>query len=136
LRGGSESIHSNIAIADAMREGSLKAGLPADSVILIPDTDREAVKHMAAMDQYIDLIVPRGGHSLIEAVVTAARMPVIKHYHGVCIVYVDKAADLDMAEKIVINAKTQRPGVCNAMETMLIHRDVAEAFLERIGNAF
>ena len=135
LRGGSESIHSNLAIAEALQRGGAGAGLPADSVLLVPTTDREAVKHMAQMDKYIDLIVPRGGHALIEAVVTHARMPVIKHYHGVCIAYVDKDADLDMADKIVVNAKTQRPGVCNAIETVLVHRDVAEKFFKKTGQS-
>ncbi|MEA3187398.1 MAG: glutamate-5-semialdehyde dehydrogenase [Chthoniobacter sp.] len=135
LRGGSESIESNIAIAEALQAGAARAGLPADSVLLIPKTDREAVRHMAEMDKYIDLIVPRGGHALIEAVVSHARMPVIKHYHGVCIVYVDRDADLEMAERIVVNAKTQRPGVCNAIETVLVHRDVAEQFWQRTGKA-
>ncbi|HEX4086168.1 MAG TPA: glutamate-5-semialdehyde dehydrogenase, partial [Chthoniobacteraceae bacterium] len=128
LRGGSESIRSNVAIAEALQAGAAEAGLPGDSVLLIPRTDREAVKHMAEMDKYIDLIVPRGGHALIEAVVSHARMPVIKHYHGVCIAYVDKEADLDMAVQLVVNAKTQRPGVCNALETVLVHRAVAGQF--------
>jgi glutamate-5-semialdehyde dehydrogenase len=131
LRGGSESIRSNMAIAEALQAGAAEAGLPADSVLLIPRTDREAVKHMAEMDKYIDLIVPRGGHKLIETVMEYARMPVIKHYHGVCITYVDKEAELDMAVKVVINAKTQRPGVCNAMETLLVHRGIAEAFFAK-----
>ena len=131
LRGGSESIHSNVAIAEALQAGAAEGGLPGDSVLLIPRTDREAVKHMAQMDKYIDLIVPRGGHKLIEAVMDHARMPVIKHYHGVCITYVDKDADLEMAVKVVVNAKTQRPGVCNALETLLVHRDVAEAFFAK-----
>jgi glutamate-5-semialdehyde dehydrogenase len=131
LRGGSESIHSNMAIAEALQAGAAEGGLPGDSVLLIPRTDREAVKHMAQMDQYIDLIVPRGGHKLIEAVMDHARMPVIKHYHGVCITYVDKDADIDMAVKVVVNAKTQRPGVCNALETVLVHRDIAEAFFAK-----
>ena len=131
LRGGSESIHSNVVIAEALQAGAAEAGLPADSVLLIPRTDREAVKLMAEMDKYIDMIVPRGGHALIETVVTYARMPVIKHYHGVCITYVDKDADLDMAVRVVINAKTQRPGVCNALETVLVHRDVADAFFAK-----
>jgi glutamate-5-semialdehyde dehydrogenase len=91
---------------------------------------------MAQMDKFIDLIVPRGGHSLIEAVVSHARMPVIKHYHGVCHVYVDCEADLDMALRIAVNAKCQRPGVCNAMETLLVHRDVAQAFLEKAAPVF
>jgi glutamate-5-semialdehyde dehydrogenase len=132
LRGGSESIHSNIAIAEALQQGGSEAGLPADSILLVPWTDREAVKYMAGMDEFIDVIVPRGGHALIEAVVAHARMPVIKHYHGVCIVYVDRDADCEMARNIVMNAKTQRPGVCNAMETLLVHRDIAPDFFQRL----
>ena len=133
LRGGSESIHSNIAIAAALSRGAEKAGLPGDAIILIPITDREAVRHLCAMDQYIDCIVPRGGKGLIEAVVSHARMPVIKHYDGICIMYVDKDADLAMAESIVLNAKCQRPGVCNAIETVLVHREVAARFFETTG---
>src|SRR5439155_9582697 len=94
--------------------------------------DREAVRLMAEMDRYIDLIVPRGGKSLIEAVVRAARMPVIKHSDGICIVYVDKEADLDMAVEIAVNAKTQRPGVCNAIETVLVHRETSAPFFKKI----
>ena len=135
LRGGSEAIHSNLAIADALRDGASAAGLPADSVLLIPHTDRDAVRHLAQMDKYVDLLVPRGGQSLIEAVVQHARMPVIKHYHGVCILYVDRAADPDMAVSLIINAKTQRPGVCNAVETLLVHRDIAATFLPRAADA-
>ena len=133
LRGGSESIHSNVAIAAALSRGGAKAGLPADAILLIPVTDREAVRHMCEMDRYLDVIVPRGGKGLIEAVVSHARMPVIKHYEGICIMYVDKAADLAMAEAIVVNAKCQRPGVCNAIETVLVHREVAEAFFASAG---
>ena len=132
LRGGSESIHSNLAIAEALQGGGAKAGLPADSILLVPRTDREAVRHMAEMDRYIDLIIPRGGKALIEAVVSVARMPVIKHSDGICIVYVDQEADLDMALEIVVNAKTQRPGVCNAIETVLVHRAVAPEFLRKL----
>jgi len=135
LRGGREAIDSNLAIAAALARGAQRAGLPADAILLVPTTDREAVKLMAGMDQYIDMIVPRGGHTLIEAVVAAARMPVIKHYNGICAVYVDKDADLQMAQEIILNAKTQRPGVCNAIETILIHRDVAEAFFKTGGQA-
>jgi len=135
LRGGSESIRSNLAIAAALSGGASRAGLPEDAILLVPTTDREAVKLMAGMDRYIDMIVPRGGHTLIEAVVSAARMPVIKHYHGVCMVYVDKDADLAMAEKIVVNAKTQRPGVCNAIESVLVHSEVAGRFFETAGKA-
>lgn len=128
LRGGSESFESNKAIAAALSRGAKRAGLPEDAIILVPTTDRAAVKLMAEMDKYIDMIVPRGGQALIEAVVSAARMPVIKHYHGVCAVYVDKEADLGMAQNILLNGKTQRPGVCNAVETVLVHREVAETF--------
>ena len=135
LRGGSESIHSNVAIAAALSRGAARAGLPADSVLLIPTTDREAVRHLCEMDRYLDVIVPRGGKGLIETVVQHARMPVIKHYDGICIMYVDRDADLTMAESIVINAKCQRPGVCNAIETVLVHRDVAEKFLATTGAA-
>ncbi len=135
LRGGSESIFSNLAITDSLQQGGAKAGLPADSILLIPTTDREAVRQMAQMDKYIDLIVPRGGQSLIEAVVAHARMPVIKHYHGVCIAYIDKDADPEMAENIVLNAKVQRPGVCNAIETVLVHRDIAEKFFKKTGKS-
>jgi len=129
LRGGKESIHSNLAVARALSVGAVNAGLSADVIQLVPFTDREGVRLLAQMDRYLDVIVPRGGHALIEAVVEHARMPVIKHYHGVCHVYVDAAADLAMAERIAVNAKCQRPGVCNAMETLLVHRDVAEKFL-------
>ncbi len=135
LRGGSESIESNRAIAAALSRGAAAAGLPADAILLVPTTDREAVTIMAKMDQFIDLIVPRGGQALIEAVVNAARMPVIKHYHGVCIAYVDREADLEMATRLVVNAKTQRPGVCNALETVLVDREVAGPFFARAGEA-
>ena len=135
LRGGSEALRSNLAIADALRAGAVAAGLPADSILLVPRTDRDAVRYLAQMDKYVDLLVPRGGQSLIEAVVQHARMPVIKHYHGVCILYVDRAADLDMAVKLAVNTKCQRPGVCNAVETLLVHRAVADAFLPRAAEA-
>ena len=128
LRGGSEAISSNLAIAEALQSGGAKAGLPDGAVQLVPTTDREAVKIMAQMDEFMDVIIPRGGHSLIENVVTHARMPVIKHYDGICHVYVDKDADCRMALDIAINAKCQRPGVCNAMETLLVHRDIAPRF--------
>lgn len=135
LRGGKEAIHSNAAIAKALSAGAVHAGLSAGIIQLVPFADREGVRLLARMDRYLDVIVPRGGHALIEAVVEHARMPVIKHYHGVCHVYVDKSADLTMAEKIAVNAKCQRPGVCNAMETLLVHRDVAERFLPSVAQA-
>jgi glutamate-5-semialdehyde dehydrogenase len=136
LRGGSEALNSNLAIAQALQAGGAALGLPQNAVQLIPTKDRAAVPIMAAMDQYIDLIIPRGGHSLIETVVSHARMPVIKHYHGVCHVYVDERADLDMAERIAINAKCQRPGVCNAMETLLVHRGISQAFFSKAAPRF
>ena len=132
LRGGKEAIHSNRAIAAALAEGGKPAGLPDHSIQLIPFTDRESVRHLCEMDTYLDLIIPRGGASLIEAVVGMARMPVIKHYDGICHVFVDKAADLDMAEAIVVNSKCQKPSVCNALETLLIHREVAAEFAPKI----
>jgi glutamate-5-semialdehyde dehydrogenase len=136
LRGGSEALASNLAISKTLQASGSVAGLPAHSIQLIPTKDREAVKIMAAMDQFMDVIIPRGGHSLIEAVVAAARMPVIKHYDGICHVYVDREADPAMALSIAINAKCQRPGVCNAMETLLVHRDIADRFFALASPAF
>lgn len=133
LRGGSEAIHSNVALAAALQAGGERAGLPADSVQLIPFTDRASVEHMARMDQHLDLIIPRGGKGLIEKVVATARMPVIKHYDGVCHVYVAADADMEMAADIIVNAKTQKPGVCNALETILVHQDIAKTFYPLIG---
>lgn len=133
LRGGSEAIHSNVALAEALQAGGARAGLPADSVQLIPFTDRASVEHMARMDQHLDLIIPRGGKGLIEKVVSTARMPVIKHYDGVCHVYVAADADPEMAADIILNSKTQKPGVCNALETILVNRDIAASFYPLIG---
>jgi glutamate-5-semialdehyde dehydrogenase len=133
LRGGSEAIDSNRALASALQAGGERAGLPADSIQLIPFTERSSVEHMAKMDQFIDLIIPRGGKGLIEKVVSTARMPVIKHYDGVCHVYVHADADFEMAAKIIANSKCQKPGVCNALETVLVHRDAAAAFYPIIG---
>ena len=130
LRGGSESLRSNLAIAGALQAGGACEGLPADAIQLIPVTDRDAVRMMAQMDDCIDVLVPRGGKSLIEAVVSNARMPVIKHYDGVCHLYVDAAADVGMAAKILLNGKVQRPGVCNALECLVVHRAVAAKFFE------
>ncbi len=133
LRGGSEAIHSNNALAAALQDSGAKAGLPANSIQLVPFTDRSSVDHLAKMDAFVDLIIPRGGKGLIEKVVSTARMPVIKHYDGVCHVYVHPDADLDMAADIVINSKTQKPGVCNALETLLVNREVAAAFYPKMG---
>ncbi len=135
LRGGSESIASNIAIAAALSRGCARAGLPADAILLIPVTDREAVRLLCAMDQFLDCIIPRGGKGLIETVVEHARMPVIKHYDGICAMYVDQAADPAMAESLILNAKVQRPGVCNAIETVLVHSAFLEKFAATIGRA-
>lgn len=132
LRGGSEAINSNRVIVDILKEACEEAGVPTDAVSFIDTTDRAAVEVMLKLDQYIDLIVPRGGEGLIRFVAENSRIPVVYHYKGVCHTYVDKYADLTMAEEICFNAKVQRPGVCNAMETMLVHKDVAEEFLPRI----
>ena len=136
LRGGSEAIHSNKAIAAALQSGGEKAGLPANAIQLIPFTDRQSVSVMAGMEQWLDVIIPRGGKGLIETVVSLARMPVIKHYDGICHTYVDKDADLGMAVKLADDAKTQKPGVCNALETLLVHTDVAEDFLPKMAKAY
>ena len=135
LRGGKEAIHSNTAIAAALQSGGAEAGLPEHSIQLIPFTERESVQHLAQMDAYLDLIIPRGGAGLIEAVVSMARMPVIKHYDGICHVYVHSAADLAMAVDIAVNSKTHKPSVCNALETLLVDRSVAEKFLPEVGRA-
>ncbi|MBV8378506.1 MAG: glutamate-5-semialdehyde dehydrogenase [Verrucomicrobia bacterium] len=135
LRGGSEAIRSNMALAEAVSNGSKEVGLPEYSVQLVPSTDRTAVTLMAQMDRYIHLIIPRGGRSLIEAVTSAARMPVIKHFDGICAAYVDRAANLQMARQIVLNAKCQRPGVCNAIETMLVDETIAHHFLPDVAKA-
>ncbi len=129
LRGGSEAIHSNIVLADIMRD-SLKAnGLPEAAVSFINTTDREAVKYMCKLNGLLDVIIPRGGKSLIEAVVDMATIPVLKHYDGNCHVYVDEFADPEMAKAICVNAKVQRPGVCNAAETLLVHKAHSGDFL-------
>lgn len=135
LRGGSEAIHSNRALAAALQSGGEKAGLPAGAIQLIPFTDRESVAVMAGMDQYLDLIIPRGGKGLIETVVSLARMPVIKHYDGICHAYVHSAADLEMAVRIVVDSKTQKPSVCNALETLLVDEAVAGEFLPIVAAA-
>jgi glutamate-5-semialdehyde dehydrogenase len=132
LRGGKEAMYSNVAIAKAMCEGGAKKGLPENAIQLVGTTDRDAVRELAQMVGKIDLIMPRGGESLIQAITEMARIPVIKHYNGICHTFVDAKADIDMALAIAENAKCQRPGVCNAMETLLVHKDVAEVFLPRM----
>lgn len=132
LRGGSESIHSNRAIAECLRVGLAAAGLPNEIVQVVETTDRAAVGALITMSDYVDVIVPRGGKGLIERISKDARVPVIKHLDGICHVYVDDRADLDKAEAIAINSKTHRYGVCNAMETLLVHESVAAEFLPRV----
>ena len=132
LRGGKEAVHSNQAIAKALREGGLKKGMPEDAIQLVQTIDRDAVRELAQMIGKIDLIMPRGGEGLITAVSKMAWVPVIKHYKGVCHTFVDATADIDMALAISENAKVQRPGVCNAMETLLVHKDIANAFLPKV----
>ncbi|MDD4956700.1 MAG: glutamate-5-semialdehyde dehydrogenase [Candidatus Omnitrophica bacterium] len=129
LRGGSDAINSNKAIYDAMRRGAVSAGMDEGAFALVEDTSRDMVDSMLGAAGKIDLIMPRGGEALIREVTEKSRVPVIKHYKGICHVYVDKDANTDMAENICFNAKVQRPGVCNAMETMLVHKDIADAFL-------
>jgi glutamate-5-semialdehyde dehydrogenase len=129
LRGGSEAIHSNLCLAKLLSDAAQSAGVPVGAIALIETTDRAAVTEMLHARGLIDLIIPRGGKGLIRAVVENSTIPVIKHYEGVCHVYVGEEADLDMAEKIVFNAKVQRPGVCNAMETLLIHSEVADILI-------
>lgn len=132
LRGGSEAIHSNVAIARILQEEMRKADIPEAALAVIPFVEREGVTEMLKQEECIDLIIPRGGESLIRFVVEHSKIPVIKHYKGVCHLFVDSSADFAMAEKLIVNAKTQRPGVCNALETLLIHKDVAETFVPSI----
>ena len=132
LRGGREAIKSNLALAGVMSRAIESAGLPAASVQLIPTTDREAVGELLRLEGLVDLIIPRGGEELIRRVAENSRIPVIKHYKGICHVYVDRDADLVMAEEIAFNAKVQRPGVCNAAETLLVDEPVAESFLKKM----
>ncbi|MBW7956275.1 MAG: glutamate-5-semialdehyde dehydrogenase [Deltaproteobacteria bacterium] len=129
LRGGSEAINSNNAIAKVLNEACAEAGVPSGAIQVIPTTEREAVLEMLKLEEEIDLIIPRGGEGLIRFVVENSKIPVIKHYKGVCHVFVDESADLGMAERIAFNAKVQRPGVCNAMETLLVHKEIAPKFL-------
>ncbi len=137
LRGGSESTRSNRAILEAMLAGAPGAmrGLLAESILLVPTPERAAVQELLRLDRFIDLVVPRGGDGLIRAVAEHSRIPVLKHYKGVCHLYVHDDADLDMALRIAVNAKCQRPGVCNAIETLLVHGAVAAEFLPRFEGA-
>ena len=135
LRGGSEAIHSNLAIAQILQDELAKKEIPAAALSLVPFVEREGVTEMLKQEEFIDVIIPRGGESLIRFVVEHSKIPVIKHYKGVCHIFVDASANFEMARDIIINAKVQRPGVCNALETLLIHRDIAEAFVPFIHQA-
>jgi len=132
LRGGSEAVHSNTAIVDILSKSGAEAGIPAGAVSFIENPDRACVMEMLKLNRFIDLIIPRGGEGLIRMVSENSTIPVIKHDKGICHVYVDREADLAMAEEICFNAKVQRPGTCNAMETMLVHKDVAPVFLPAV----
>jgi len=135
LRGGKECFHTNTALAALITRALTEAGLPADAVQLVPTTDRAALTTLLKLDGLIHCIIPRGGESLIRYVAENSTIPVIKHYKGVCFVYVDAAADLAMAEAITVNAKVQRPSACNAAEQLLVHRAVAERFLPSVARA-
>jgi glutamate-5-semialdehyde dehydrogenase len=135
LRGGKEALGSNQALHAVLGEALDSAGLPRDAVQFVSVPERGAVNHLLQLHQYIDLAIPRGGEGLIRIVAELATMPVLKHYQGNCHIYVDKSADLDMAERILLNAKCQRPGVCNAAESLLVHTDVASTFLPRAAAA-
>lgn len=136
LRGGSEALSSNQALAGVIQEALKECGIPESAAQVVPVRDREAVNILLKQDEYVDLIIPRGGEGLIRAVVENSKIPVLKHYKGVCHVFVDDSADTAMAEDICFNSKVQRPGVCNAMETMLVHADIAERFLPSMAEKF
>lgn len=133
LRGGKEALNTNLEIAKILSMALKESGLPEDAVQMVPIKERSAMLELLKLEEYIDVIIPRGGEGLIRFVVENSKIPVIKHYKGVCHIFVDSSADIEMAEKICFNAKVQRPGVCNAMETMLVHRDIAKNFLPLIG---
>ncbi len=135
LRGGKEAFHSNTAIASIFDRALSEEGLPREAVTLLPTTDRKATLVMIGLDGIVDMVIPRGGEGLIRFVAEHAKVPVIQHYKGVCHVFVDRSADREMALKIALNAKVQRPGVCNAMETLLVDRDIAPDFLPKLGSA-
>ena len=136
LKGGSEAINSNLILSKLLGEALEESGLPPEAVQVVPSTDRDAVSTLIQLDQYLDIIIPRGGEGLIRFVTDNAKVPVLKHYKGVCHIYVDESADLEIAENVCFNAKVQRPGVCNAMETMLVHEGIAHDFLPVISDRF
>ena len=135
LRGGSEALHSNQALAGIISKSLIETGLPENAAQVVPVRDREAVNILLQQEEHVDLIIPRGGEGLIRAVVENSKIPVLKHYKGVCHVFVDDSADFSMAEEIILNSKAQRPGVCNALETLLVHKAVADSFLPKIAQA-
>jgi glutamate-5-semialdehyde dehydrogenase len=135
LRGGKEALATNLALHRLLQECLSACQLPSDAVQMVSTPDRAVVGHLLKLDKFIDLAIPRGGESLIRRVADEARMPVLKHFVGNCHVYVDAAADLGMAERIILNAKCQRPGVCNAAESLLVHRCIADAFLPKVAHA-
>ncbi|MEE8574674.1 MAG: glutamate-5-semialdehyde dehydrogenase [Thermodesulfobacteriota bacterium] len=136
LRGGSEAIHSNRAIAAVLKNALRASGVPEAAITVVPTADRDAVLEMLKLEELIDLIIPRGGEGLIRFVAENSKIPVLKHYKGVCHVFVDESADVDMAVNIAYNSKVQRPGVCNSLETLLVHSDIAERFLPKIATAY
>lgn len=136
LRGGSESINSNSILVSCLKHALEKTSVCSDIVGLVSKGGRQAVKYLLSLDGFIDLVIPRGGESLIRAVVEKSRIPVIKHYKGVCHIYVDKEVDINMAFNVSLNAKIQRPGTCNAVETLLVHKDIAPVFLPEMGRLF
>ena len=133
LRGGSEAIHSNTAIVNILTKASQDAGIPAGAITFLDNPDRQAVTEMLSLTEYIDLIIPRGGEGLMQAVTSQSKIPVIKHDKGVCHIYVDRDADLQMAQEVCFNAKVQRPGTCNATEALLVHAHIAPTFLPAMG---
>jgi len=135
LRGGSEAFHSNQAIGQILRKILVKTGLPQEAIQIFPHTEREAIREMLQLEEEIDLIIPRGGEELLRFVASQSKIPMLKHYKGVCHIFVDETADLEIATRVCLNAKVQRPGVCNAMETLLVHEKVANRFLPKIGKA-
>ncbi|HEA83731.1 MAG TPA: glutamate-5-semialdehyde dehydrogenase [Thermodesulfobacterium geofontis] len=136
LRGGKEALNSNVALGEIFRETLKEFNISEDVVQVVPTPDRKLMEYMLELEEYIDLVIPRGGEGLIRFVTEKARMPVIKHYKGVCHVYIDEEADIKKAKEIAINAKCQRPGVCNAMETLLVHKNIAEKILPSLGEEY
>ncbi len=132
LKGGSETINSNKILVDILKQAARETGFPENAIQFVETTEREVVNHLLQLDQYIDVVIPRGGEGLIRAVAEKARMPVIKHYKGVCNLYIDNEADMEKALNIAYNAKVQRPSVCNAIENLIVHKDIAEDFLPEI----